>query len=138
MTEDYAVALMRLAMAYGKAWNDADVNGILALHTADSVFQLHDGSLPAVGIDAVGVALRNFFERFSNASFVRRSVFFGSENWAIEWTLTPTPRGGAMSRSELIPVSIEGVDIVTVRDGLVAAKHVYYDGVSVAKMMAVA
>ena len=30
MTEDPAGALMQLAMAYGKAWNSADVDAILA------------------------------------------------------------------------------------------------------------
>src|SRR5476649_1286769 len=84
MAEDSAAALMQLAVAYGKAWNSADVDGILALHTDDSVFQLHDGSLPAIGSVAVRTALREFFEQWSDATFARRSVFFGKENWAEE------------------------------------------------------
>lgn len=69
MTEDSAGWLMQLAMAYGKAWNDADVDGILALHSHDSIFQLHNGSPPAIGINAVGIALREFFEQWSDAVF---------------------------------------------------------------------
>jgi hypothetical protein len=134
MTEDSAAALMNLAVAYGEAWNMADVDAILALHTSDSVFQLHDGSPPAVGIDAVGVALREFFQQWSGARFVRRSLFFGKNNWAVEWTLTAKSRGGGNGAAG-VTVSFEGVDIVTVRDGLVAAKHVYYDATSVLKML---
>jgi ketosteroid isomerase-like protein len=135
MTNDSAGALMQLAMAYGKAWNNADVHAILALHTNDSVFQLHDGSPPAIGIDAVGIALREFFEQWSDASFARRNVFFGKENWAVEWTLTARSRRLGGSGSIGPSVSFEGVDIVTVRDGRVSAKHVYYDGVSVSKKL---
>jgi len=92
MAEDSAATLMQLAVAYGKAWNSADVDGILALHTDDSVFQLHDGSLPAIGSVAVRTALREFFEQWSDATFARRGVFFGKENWAVEWTLTARDR----------------------------------------------
>jgi ketosteroid isomerase-like protein len=135
MTEDSLGALMQLAMAYAKAWNSADVSAILALHTNDSVFQLHDGTPPAIGIDAVGSALRRFFEQWSDAHFARRSVFFGKENWAVEWTLTARLRGVGGSGSAGLSVSFEGVDIVTVRDGRVSAKHVYYDALRVSKML---
>jgi hypothetical protein len=135
MTEDSAAVLMKLAVAYGEAWNRADVDAILALHTSDSVFQLHDGSPPAVGIDAVGIALREFFEQWANARFVRRSLFFGKDNWAVEWTLTAQSRGVGGNRAAGVTVSFEGVDIVTVRGGLVGAKHVYYDATSVLKML---
>jgi SnoaL-like protein len=135
MTEDSAAALMQLAIAYGAAWNNADADGILALHTDDSIFQLHDGRPPAIGIDAVGIALREFFEQWSDARFARRSLFFGNNNWAAEWTLTARSRGVGVSAAVDVPVSFEGVDIVTVRGGLVAAKHVYYDAVSVLKTL---
>jgi ketosteroid isomerase-like protein len=138
MTEDSAGALMQLAMAYGKAWNNADTPGILALHTKDSVFQLHDGRPPAIGIDEVGIALREFFEQWSDASFARRSVFFGKENWAVEWTLTARPRGDGGRGSASPSVSFEGVDIVTVREGRVSAKHVYFDAVTVSKLLGAA
>jgi ketosteroid isomerase-like protein len=119
MTDDSSEALMQLAVAYGKAWNDADQAAILALHTEDSIFQLHDGSAPAVGIDAVRMALRDFFGQWPDVNFVRRSIFFGKANWAVEWTLT--------ARSHGKTVSLEGVDVVTARGGRVTAKHVYYD-----------
>jgi steroid delta-isomerase-like uncharacterized protein len=138
MSEDSAGDLMQLAMSYGKAWNRADIPAILALHTEDSVFQLHDGSLPANGMGAVEGALREFFEQWSDANFVRRSVFFGKENWAVEWTLTARRRGAAGSESVGKSVSFEGVDIVTVRNGRVSAKHVYYDAASVSKALSAA
>jgi ketosteroid isomerase-like protein len=81
VTDDSSEALMQLAVAYGKAWNDADQAAILALHTEDSIFQLHDGSAPAVGIDAVRMALRDFFAQWPDVNFVRRSIFFGKANW---------------------------------------------------------
>ncbi len=135
MIEDPTGGLMHLAMAYGKAWNDADANAILALHTEDSVFQLHDGSAPAIGIGAVATALREFFGQWSSVNFVRRSIFFGKENWAVEWTLTATSRGAARSNADCKTVSFEGVDVVTVRGGRVTAKHVYYDATTASKML---
>ena len=135
MAEDSAAALMQLAVAYGKAWNSGDVDAILGLHTDDSVFQLHDGSPPAIGSVAVRTALREFFEQWSDATFTRRSVFFGKENWAVEWTLTARSRRVGESGAAGVTVSAEGVDIVTVRGGLVSAKHVYYDTGSVSKML---
>jgi hypothetical protein len=135
MTQDSSPELMQLAIAYVAAWNNADAEAILALHTEDSIFQLHDGRPPAVGTDAVGIALREFFEQWSDAHFVRRSLFFGNNSWAAEWTLTARSRGVGVSAAVGVPVSFEGVDIVTVRGGLVAAKHVYYDAVTVLKML---
>jgi hypothetical protein len=135
MDNDSPEGLLPLALAYGTAWNEADPNAILALHTEDSIFQLHDGSAPAIGIDAVGIALREFFSQWSGVNFVRRSIFFGRENWAVEWTLTATSSGkGGHPKGRTI--SFEGVDVVTARGGRVAAKHVYYDAASVLKLLA--
>ncbi|MDQ6628570.1 MAG: nuclear transport factor 2 family protein [Pseudomonadota bacterium] len=135
MAEDSAAALVQLAVAYGEAWNSGDADAILRLHTDDSVFQLHDGSPPAIGSVAVGNALREFFEQWSDATFTRRSVFFGKENWAVEWTVTARSRRAGQSGAGGVTVSAEGVDIVTVRGGLVSAKHVYYDTAGVSKML---
>jgi SnoaL-like domain len=84
---------------------------------------------------AVRAALREFFEQWSDASFARRSMFFGKENWAVEWTLTARSRGVGGSGEAGATVSAEGVDIVTVRGGLVSAKHVYYVTGSVSRML---
>jgi ketosteroid isomerase-like protein len=137
MTQNTNGELMQLAMAYGKACNDADASAILALHTEDSLFQLHNGSPPALGIDAVSIALREFFAQWSGVNFVRRSIFFGKDNWTAEWTLTAKSRDEGVSRSEGKTVSFEGVDVVTARDGRVSAKHVYYDATTASKMLGI-
>lgn len=133
--DDTTPPIVRLAVAYGDAWNRADTHAILGLHTADSVFQMHDGSPPAIGIEAIGTALGEFFDQWSDAKFVRRNVFFGKDNWAAEWTLTARSRVGGDDGAAGVVVTCEGVDIVTVRDGLVAAKHVYYDRLTAMRML---
>ena len=135
MTEESGGALVQLATAYANAWNNADVSAILALSTSDTVFHLHDGHPVANGTDAVGDAVREFFNQWSDVIFSRRGVFFGKAGWAVEWTLTAKSRAVAGSGHGGVNVSCDGVDIVTTRAGLVAAKHVYYDATTVAKML---
>jgi hypothetical protein len=130
-----ATALVELATAYANAWNHADVDASLALSTSDTIFHLHDGHPPANGSDAVAAAVREFFGQWSDVSFSRRGVFFGKESWAVEWTLTARSRAVGGKGAAGVKVSCDGVDIVTARDGLVAAKHVYYDATTVASML---
>ena len=41
-----------LAVRYGAAWADREVDAIMALHTEDTVYHLHGGGEPAVGVAA--------------------------------------------------------------------------------------
>ena len=38
-----------LAVRYGAAWAEHDLDAIMALHTEETVFHLHGGGEPAVG-----------------------------------------------------------------------------------------
>jgi hypothetical protein len=44
--------VQELAVRYGAAWADRDVNAITAMHSADTVYHLHGGGEPAIGLVA--------------------------------------------------------------------------------------
>ncbi len=44
--------IQELAMRYGAAWAEHDLDTIMAMHTDDTVFHLHGGGEPAVGLSS--------------------------------------------------------------------------------------
>jgi hypothetical protein len=53
-----------LAVRYGAAWAAHDLDGIMALHTADTVFHLHGDTAPAVGSAATREAFATAMEQW--------------------------------------------------------------------------
>lgn len=125
-------SITNVAIAYGQAWNDRDVEAIVSLHSTDSTLEVHGLAPVAKGHDEIRATLRSFFEAWQDSVFERRSVFFGSEHWVSEWTVHATPSGPIeiggkvldLSKSEL---SMDGADVIHVRDGKVVRKSSYID-----------
>ena len=57
-------ALEELIDRYNAAWNAHDVDAIVDMHTADSVFENHTTGDVNVGRDAIGNAIRGIFTVF--------------------------------------------------------------------------
>ena len=53
LSDTSAPRLEKLIAAYGDAWNRHDIEGILAMHTDDSVFENHTSGGRGVGKDAI-------------------------------------------------------------------------------------
>src|SRR6476660_228219 len=79
--------LMDLSGHYSAAWAYHDTNAILALHSEDSVFQVHGGGLKATGLSEIRTALDTFFATWTQARFEPRGVLFGKGHFVAEWTL---------------------------------------------------
>lgn len=63
-----------LAARYGAAWQGRDLEAILGMHTADTVYHLHGGAEPAVGIAATRAAFAAALAQWpTSASSVHRS-----------------------------------------------------------------
>jgi steroid delta-isomerase-like uncharacterized protein len=129
-------ALIDLATRYSKAWNDRDVEAILALHADDSVFQVHGTDSRAKGKKEIRGALEAFFKTWTRTRFEGRARNFGEDHWVLEYTLHATLSGQLQVGKQTIKgtgqeVSFEGADIVRVSDGLVASKDTYIDGIAV-------
>ena len=129
-------ALIDLATRYSTAWNDRDVEAILALHSNDSTFQVHGMDSRAVGRNEIRGALEAFFSTWSRTRFEGRARDLGEHHWVLEYTLHATLSGVLRVGTQTIEgtgqeVSFEGVDIVRVSNGQVASKDSYIDGIAV-------
>ena len=112
---------------YGRAWADRDPDAIVAMHTEDSVFHLHDVAEPSCGRAAVRDAFASGFEAMPDLRFERKRVLFGSGHVVSEYVMR-----GTMGDK---PFACDGVDVFTLRDGLIARKDSYVDWLTYARQV---
>jgi steroid delta-isomerase-like uncharacterized protein len=112
----------------------------VAMHTEDSVFENHTTGDVNVGRDAIGQAISQIFRVFPDLTFEGRRQYIREDLVVQEWTARGTHEG-KMTRSgvEVEPtgrqVEYRGMDVIPIRDGLVARKDVYSDGVTVLRQL---
>jgi steroid delta-isomerase-like uncharacterized protein len=125
---------------YNDAWNAHDVDAIVAMHTDDSVFENHTTGDVTVGREAIGRAVEGIFRVFPDLNFEGRRQYIREDLVVQEWTARGTHEG-TMTRSgvEIQPtgrnVEYRGMDIIPIRNGLVARKDVYSDGVTLLRQL---
>jgi steroid delta-isomerase-like uncharacterized protein len=125
---------------YNAAWNDHDVEAIVSMHTDDSVFENHTTGDVNIGKDAIRSAITGIFGVFPDLSFEARSQYLRDDLVVQEWTARGTHEG-AMNRSGMTieptgrTVEYRGMDIIPIRDGLVARKDVYSDAVTLLRQL---
>ena len=125
---------------YNAAWNDHDVESIVSMHTDDSVFENHTTGDVNIGRDAIRGAVTGIFAVFPDLTFDARSQYIRDDLVVQEWTARGTHQG-PMNRSGMTieptgrTVEYRGMDIIPIRDGLVARKDVYSDGVTLLRQL---
>ena len=125
---------------YNAAWNDHDVEAIVSMHTEDSVFENHVTGDVNVGRDQIGRAISGIFAVFPDLSFEGRRSYLREDLVVQEWTARGTHEG-TMTRSgvEIEPtgrkVEYKGMDVIPIRDGLVARKDVYSDSITLLRQL---
>jgi steroid delta-isomerase-like uncharacterized protein len=125
---------------YNAAWNAHDVEAIVGMHTEDSVFENHVTGDVNVGRDAIGNAISGIFAVFPDLAFETRRAYIRDDLVVQEWTASGTQEG-TMTRSgtEVPPtgrrVEYRGMDVIPIRDGLVARKDVYSDSVTLLRQL---
>ena len=125
---------------YNAAWNDHDVETIVSMHTEDSVFENHVTGDVNVGREQIGKAIAGIFSVFPDLSFEGRRTYIREDLVVQEWTARGTHEG-TMTRSgiEVPPtgrkVEYKGMDVIPIRDGLVARKDVYSDSVTLLRQL---
>ena len=125
---------------YNAAWNDHDVETIVSLHTDDSVFENHVTGDVNVGREQIARAIEGIFSVFPDLSFETRRAYIRDDLVVQEWTARGTHEG-TMTRSGIdVPptgrkVEYKGMDVIPIRDGLVARKDVYSDGVTLLRQL---
>jgi steroid delta-isomerase-like uncharacterized protein len=125
---------------YNAAWNDHDVATIVSMHTDDSVFENHVTGDVNVGREQIARAISGIFSVFPDLEFETRRAYIRDDLVVQEWTARGTHEG-TMTRSgiELSPtgrkVEYKGMDVIPIRDGLVARKDVYSDSVTLLRQL---
>jgi steroid delta-isomerase-like uncharacterized protein len=130
-----------LAGRYGEAWNSQDLDAIMELHTDDCVFCAHAaGSPPAEGKQAVREAFAGYLALMPDISFAERSLRVAEDHWVLESTMTGTVAGsleveGVELGTAGNRVEVDCVDVIEVRDGLIASKHTYLDSLAMQRQL---
>lgn len=89
----------------------------------------------AVGKDEIRELIEGVFATFPDLTFTTRRVYFGADVAVLEWTATATHVTPITRNARTFPpsgkkLSWNGMDILPLRDGLVARKDVYADSLS--------
>lgn len=105
------------------AWNAHDVEALLGEHMTDDVVFESAGGPEAygqrwVGAEAVGEALRSYFEAVPDVRWEPTSTFIGDGHAVIEFVTSGTPEGGT-------PYRLHGCSVLELRDGRVSADRAY-------------
>ncbi len=108
-----------LIARHDAAWNDQDASALASVYTEDVVFENHTaGEDPVSGREAVIAHVAGIFERWPDLRFSSRRLYVTPELCASEWTATATTADGRR-------IEWDGVDVMPIRDGLIARKDVY-------------
>jgi taurine dehydrogenase small subunit len=107
---------------FNTVWNGHDIDGILEMMTDDVIFEASFGKDPwgtrVIGKPAVRTLLDDMMSRIPDVRWDEIRHFATPQQVTVEWLTSGTPRGGA-------PYKVEGCDILTIRDGKIAAKRSY-------------
>jgi steroid delta-isomerase-like uncharacterized protein len=109
-----------LAVRYGAAWAERDLDAIMAMHTEDTVFHLHGGGEPAIGRGATREAFAAALAEWPDIRFDRKRVHIGAGHFVSEYEMSATTAEGQL-------LVCDGVDVFTVDDDRVARKDTYLD-----------
>jgi len=108
-----------LAARYGAAWAAHDLDAIMAMHTDDTVFHLHGGGEPAVGLAATREAFAAAAAQWPDIRFEKSRVYIGAGHFVSEYEMS-----GSSDGKRFI---CDGVDVIAVTDGRIARKDTYLD-----------
>lgn len=114
---DSAAELERTIELYNDAWNDHDVDAVVALHAPGMVFENHTAAERVEG-DAVRGHIARIFENWPDLAFRGRRLYARDGVVVNEWTASATDGDGRR-------LEWDGVDIFPFENGLILRKDVY-------------
>lgn len=110
--------------AFSAAFGAGDVDAIMALMAGDCVFE-STGPAPDGhrydGAVAVRAVWEELFTQTRDAAFTEEESFVAGDRAVLRWRFTWTEADGAAGH-------VRGVDVLRIRDGLVAEKLSYVKG----------
>jgi taurine dehydrogenase small subunit len=138
---DTDTAIQMLAQRYGEAWNRQDLDAIMDLHTDDCVFTAFAAGSPlARGKEAVREAFAGYIALMPDIHFAERSLQLGENHWVLESIMSGTVEQTIEVDGEELGVrgarvEVPCVDVIKVRDGLIASKHTYIDSITMQRQL---
>ena len=136
---DAASALEAAIERYNAAWNDHDLDAIMAMHAPDMVFANHTAGESAQGAE-VRDHIGAIFATWPDIEFRARRLYVRDGLVVQEWTATAT-HTNTMRRGDLVAepsgrrVEWVGMDVIPFEGGLVKRKDVYSDSVSILRQV---
>ena len=128
-----ATHIEELAGRYGDAWNSQDLDGIVAMHAPDGIFELHaPGSAPVQGHDALREAFAGFLTQLPDIHFEPVRLRAGEDFWVLESRMGDTVSAPIEVEDETIEapgtrVEVDFLDVIAVEEGRLARKDSYLD-----------
>ena len=109
---------------YHVGWETKDADLIASLHSADTIFQLHDGSPAVEGREALREHCRHLFATYDFSMLTGKRIF-GRDYWTFDWTMVLTL---TMPDGTAFVAHVGMLDVIMVNaEGEVVSKHVYPD-----------
>jgi ketosteroid isomerase-like protein len=121
--------VQELAVRYGAAWAEHDLDAIMAMHTDDTVFHLHGGGEPAVGRAAVREAFAAGMAQWPGIRFERSAVYVGADHFVTQYRMSATAPDGRR-------IACDGADVFAVENARVARKDSYFDWPAIQQQLA--
>jgi steroid delta-isomerase-like uncharacterized protein len=115
--KDSAAELERAIDRYNQAWNDQDLETIVAMHAPDMVFENHTAGERAEG-DDVRSHIAAIFRNWPDLRFRGRRLYTRDGLVVSEWTATATHPDGRR-------LEWDGIDVFPFEDGKITRKDVY-------------
>ncbi len=138
-SKDSPEALRQAIERYNEAWNDHDLDAIMAMHAPDMIFDNHTAGESAEG-EAVRAHIGSIFATWPDIEFKTRRLYVRQALVVQEWTAVAT-HAKTMRRGDLVAeptgerVEWDGLDVIPFEDGLVKRKDVYSDSVSILRQV---
>ena len=138
-TPDSAQALEERIRAYNDAWNQHDLDAIMAMHAPDMVFHNHTAGESAQGEEVRG-HLESIFGTWPDIRFETRRLYVRDGLVVQEWTASATHvkelrRGDIVAPPSGRRIEWVGMDVIPFEDGLIKRKDVYSDSVSILRQV---
>lgn len=133
------MSLEEVIARYNDAWNNHDLDAIMAMHAPDMVFQNHTAGESAQGEDVRG-HVGAIFETWPDIEFSTRRLYVRDGLVVQEWTATAT-HTKQMRRGDLVAeptgkqIEWDGMDVIPFEGELVKRKDVYSDSVSILRQL---
>jgi ketosteroid isomerase-like protein len=122
-----SIETQELAARYGAAWAEHDLDAIMALHTEDTVFHLHGGGEPALGLAATRAAFAAASAQWPDIRFDKSRVYIGDEHFVSEYQMSGSSAGTRFT--------CDGVDVIAVASGRISRKDTYLDWLAIQRQL---